>query len=106
MTTYHRRQCIIDMFGKQPDLRVSELVKALDISKGKVRNDLNALAEKRCLQHIRGCAVRNESDRFRNDSSMRRYCKNVAAKLVIARSAACLIQDNDPIFLNESSTCY
>ena len=45
MTTYERRQSLLDVLRKQPGLRVPELAQALNISEGTVRNDLNALEE-------------------------------------------------------------
>ena len=43
MTTYERRQLLIDLLRTQPGLRVPEIASALDVSAGTVRNDLNAL---------------------------------------------------------------
>ncbi len=97
---------MLDMLQKQPGLRVSELAKALDVSEGTVRNDLNALEKKGRLQRVHGGAVLTESDQFQNDSFMRRYRQNVVAKYVIAREAARLIKDNDSFFLDSSTTCY
>lgn len=106
LTIYQRRQSLLDMLRKQPGLRVSELAKALDVSEGTVRNDLNALEEKGRLQRVHGGAVLNEIEQFQNDSFIRRYHQNVAAKLAIARKAAHLIQDGDSFFVDASSTCY
>ena len=43
MTSYERRQSILDLLRRQPGLRVPELAQALSVSEGTVRNDLNAL---------------------------------------------------------------
>ena len=45
MTTYARRQSLLDILRNQPGLRVPELAQALDVSAGTVRNDLNALED-------------------------------------------------------------
>src|SRR5688500_9442724 len=45
VTTYERRQSLLDALRKQPGLRVPELAQALDVSEGTVRNDLNALED-------------------------------------------------------------
>ncbi len=42
MTTYERRQSLIDLLRRQSDLRVIEIAAALDVSEGTIRNDLNA----------------------------------------------------------------
>ena len=106
MTTYQRRQFLLDILRKQPGLRVSELAEALDVSEGTVRNDLNALEEKGRLRRVHGGAILIDKDQFQNDSFIRRYNQNVAAKQAIAREAAFLVLDGDSIFLDASSTCF
>lgn len=104
MTTYERRQFLLEILRKQPGLRVPELAKMLDISEGTVRNDLNALEEEGRLKRVHGGAVLNDQDQFQNNSFVRRYKNNVAAKLAIAREAAALVNEGDSILLDASST--
>jgi len=106
LTTYERRQSLLDVLRKQPGLRVPELAQALDVSEGTVRNDLNALEEEGRLKRVHGGAILNAQDQFQNNSFVRRYKQNVVAKLAIAREAALLIKDGDSILLDASSTCY
>ena len=106
MTTYERRHSVLDLLRKQPGLRVPEIAKALNVSEGTVRNDLNALEEEGRLKRVHGGAVLNEQDHFQNNSFVRRYKQNVAAKLAIARQAALLVMDGDSILLDASSTSY
>ncbi len=106
MTTYERRQSLLDLLRKQPGLRVPEIGRALNVSDGTVRNDLNALEVEGRLKRVHGGAVLNEQDQFQNNSFMRRYHQNVAAKLAIAREAALLVEDGDLILLDASSTSY
>ena len=106
MTTYERRQSLLDILRKQPGLRVSEIAKALDVSDGTIRNDLNALEGEGRLKRVHGGAVLTEQNQFQNDSFVRRYNQNVAAKQAIAQEAADLVIDGDSIFLDASSTCY
>jgi len=106
LTIYERRQSLLDMLRKQPGLRISELAEALDVSEGTIRNDLNALEEEGRVKRVHGGAVLDNRDQFQNDSFMRRYNQNVAAKLAIAREAAELVLDGDSILLDASSTCY
>jgi DeoR/GlpR family transcriptional regulator of sugar metabolism len=72
LTTYERRQSLLEILRKQPGLRVPELAKALDISEGTVRNDLNALEEEGRLRRVHGGAVLNNQDQFQNNSFVRR----------------------------------
>jgi DeoR/GlpR family transcriptional regulator of sugar metabolism len=106
MTTYERRQSLLDTLRKQLGLRVSELAMSLDVSEGTVRNDLNALEQQGLLTRVHGGAVLNQQDHFQNHSFIRRYQQNAAAKLAIAREAAALVNDGDSILLDASSTAY
>ena len=106
MTTYERRQSLLDILRNQPGLRVPELAKALNVSEGTVRNDLNALENEGRLKRVHGGAVLKEQNQFQNHSFVRRYEQNVAAKLAIAREAAILVKDGDSILLDASSTDY
>ena len=104
MTTYERRQSLLDLLRKQPGLRVPELALALNVSEGTVRNDLNALEQEAVLIRVHGGAVLNQQGQFQNNSFLRRFQQNAAAKLAIAREAAVLVKDGDSILLDASST--
>jgi DeoR/GlpR family transcriptional regulator of sugar metabolism len=106
LTTYSRRQSLLDILRKQPGLRVSELAQALDVSEGTVRNDLNALENEGKLKRVHGGAVLNDQGQFQNNLFVRRYHQNIAAKLAIARQASLLVMDGDSILLDASSTDY
>ncbi len=106
MTTYERRQSLIDTLRKQPGLRVPELARVLDVSEGTVRNDLNALEQQGVLVRVHGGAVLNQQDQFQDASFARRYQQNAAAKLAIARAAAVLVNNGDSILMDASSTAY
>jgi DeoR/GlpR family transcriptional regulator of sugar metabolism len=106
VTTYERRQSLLDILRKQPGMRVPELALALDVSEGTVRNDLNALEQQGMLMRVHGGAVLNQQDPFQNNSFVRRYQQHAAAKLAIAREAAVLVNDGDSILMDASSTAY
>ena len=106
VTTYERRQSLLETLRNQPGLRVPELAKVLDVSEGTVRNDLNALEDEGRLRRVHGGAVLNNQEPFQNNSFVRRYKENVAAKIAIAREAATLVKDGDSILLDASSTVY
>ena len=96
----------MDLLSKQLGLRVPELAKALDVSEGTVRNDLNALESQGRLTRVHGGAILIENDHFQNNSFKLRSQINLAAKLAIAREAADLVKDGDSILLDASSTIY
>ena len=106
MTTYARRQSLLDILRNQPGLRVPELAQALDVSAGTVRNDLNALEDEGRLKRVHGGAVLSDQNQFQNNSFVRRYKQHVTAKHAIAREAALLVKDGDSILLDASSTAY
>lgn len=106
MTTHERRQTLLEMLRNQPGLRVRELAKGLNVSQGTIRNDLNALEEQGRLKRVHGGAVLRDQEQFQNNSFLRRYRQNPAAKQAIAHQAAALINDGDSILLDASSTAY
>jgi DeoR/GlpR family transcriptional regulator of sugar metabolism len=106
LTTFERRLSILELLRKQPGLRVPQLAKALGVSEGTVRNDLNALNQQGRLTRVHGGAILEDPPSFQSNSFLLRFQKNAAAKLAIAREAAALVNDGDSILLDASSTCY
>jgi len=106
MTTYERRQVLLDLLRRQPGLRVPEIAEALGISEGTVRNDLNALQEEGRLTRFHGGAVLIEKRNFSNTSFTFRHREHAAEKEIIARIASDLVRDGDSILLDASSTIY
>jgi len=106
LTTYERRQSLLEVLRKQPGLRVPEIAKTLGVSEGTIRNDLNALEAEERLKRVHGGAVLTEKNQFQNNSFVRRYNQNVAAKIAIAHEAALLVKDGDSILLDASSTSF
>lgn len=106
LTTYERRQYLLELLRRQPGLRVPELAITLGVSDGTVRNDLNALGQQGRLMRVHGGAVLYQTAQFQNLSFLRRFQLNAAAKRNIARAAAVLVDDGDSILLDASSTAY
>jgi DeoR/GlpR family transcriptional regulator of sugar metabolism len=106
MTTYERRQSLIQLLQKQPGLRVLELAQTLAVSKGTIRNDLDALEEQGVLTRVHGGAVlRNGSVHFDTSFGLR-FQENAPAKQVMAREAAKLVKDGTSLLLDASTTIY
>jgi DeoR/GlpR family transcriptional regulator of sugar metabolism len=106
MTSYERRQSLIDLLRRQPGLRVPEIAASLDVSEGTVRNDLNALEAEGRLTRFHGGAVLTEQKNLSNTSFADRHQSQAAEKEAIARVASGLVQDGDSILLDASSTTY
>jgi ribose transport system substrate-binding protein len=105
LTTFERRQRILALLRERPGTRVSEMAQMLNVSEGTVRNDLNALAERGQLTRVRGGAVPVERDQA-SPAFLSRARINEAAKQRIARWAADLIEDEDSVLLDASTTVY
>jgi len=106
VTIYERRQALIELLRKQPELRVPEIAVALNVSEGTVRNDLNALEEEGVLTRFHGGAVLKTQNQFDSASFTIRHRKHIAEKEAIAQVAAQQVQDGDSILLDASSTVY
>jgi DeoR/GlpR family transcriptional regulator of sugar metabolism len=106
LTTYERRQSVLELLRKQPGLRVPEIAKELGVSEGTVRNDLNALEEDGHLTRVHGGAVLNDAIQFLNDAFGIRHQEHAREKNCIGAGAAKLVDDGDSILLDASSTAY
>jgi DeoR/GlpR family transcriptional regulator of sugar metabolism len=106
MTSYERRKTLMELLRKQPGLRIPEIARALGISDGTVRNDLNALQEEGRLTRFHGGAVLIEQRNLNNTSFASRHREHTAEKEIIARAASELVHDGDSILLDASSTIY
>jgi DeoR/GlpR family transcriptional regulator of sugar metabolism len=106
MTTYERRQTLLDLLRKQPGLRMPEIAAALHVSEGTVRNDLNALEAEGHLTRFHGGAVLTDRKGLSNTSFSDRHREHAVEKEMIARYAAQLVTDGDSVLLDASSTVY
>jgi ribose transport system substrate-binding protein len=104
LTTFERRQRLINMLFKEPGLRVPEMASRLGVSDATIRNDLNALAEAGQLTRVRGGATL--SSQLHDKGPKIGFNENEAVKRQIARIAADQIEDRASIFLDASTTVY
>lgn len=106
MTTYERRQSLMDLLRKQPGLRVPEIALTLGVSEGTVRNDFNALEEDGYLTRVHGGAVLSVSGNPSSTEFGIRHQEHAGEKNLIGQVAAQLVSDGDSILLDASSTAY
>lgn len=106
MTTYERRQSLIQLLQKQPGMRVPELANALDVSKGTIRNYLDALEEEGVLTRVHGGAVLKSNAIHFDNSFGLRFQENALAKQAMAREAAKLVGHGVSILMDASTTIY
>lgn len=106
MTTYKRRQSLLELLKKQPGLRVPEIASSLEVSEGTVRNDLNALEKEGYLTRVHGGAVLDSPAQLISATFGIRYQEHSKEKNCIGAGAASLVNDGDSILLDASSTAY
>lgn len=104
MTTYERRQSLMDLLRKQPGLRVPEIAQTLGVSAGTVRNDLNALEEDGHLVRVHGGAILKNADHTSVFGV--RHQEHSSEKVGIGRVASLLVSAGDSILLDASSTAF
>lgn len=95
----NRRKKILEMMENQPQVRVDELSEILGVSPITVRRDLQYLEDNKMLVRFYGGAVPNYTaagKEYENEVQMYRF--------LIAAYAASLVEDEDTIFINTSST--
>lgn len=103
MTTFERRQRIVDLVNNNMSVKVTSLAEVFDVSETTIRNDLASLDEENKLRRVRGGAVpieKNSTSTFPGPVSI----ANAEAKKRIARWAADMVEDGETILLDASTT--
>lgn len=103
MTTFERRQRIVDLVNNNMSVKVTSLAEVFDVSETTIRNDLDALEAEDRLRRVRGGAVPIEHD-DRDSSPGPVNIANAQAKKRIARWAADMVEDGEAILLDASTT--
>lgn len=106
LTSYSRKQQVLDLVRLEPGIRVPEIARKLSISQGTVRNYLNALAENGNVVRVHGGAVAIDSVSSGSPAFTTRAKENSEAKDMIAYAASTVIDDGDSILLDASTTVY
>lgn len=106
MTTYERRQSLVLILQKQVGIRIPELAQILGVSRGTIRNDLNALEEEGWLTRVHGGAILKRQPSQFDPSFGIRFQEHAESKLAIARTAADLVEGGASIILDASTTSY
>lgn len=102
-----REKQILEILLKEKSVTVKELSKTLFISEPSVRRDLQRLERKNLIKRTHGGAVLEDTALSKNRIPffIREY-EQSSAKVLIAEKAIHLIQDNDVVFLDASTSCY
>lgn len=91
-----RRKRILDELKANPDIRVEQLAKILEVSAITIRRDLQYLEDSKMLTRVYGGATLAEQSYVEN-GELNHYRDQ------IAKFAAQFISDNDTVFINSSS---
>ena len=106
MITFERRQRLMTILRERPGIRVPELAGLLEVSEGTIRNDLNSLAESGQVTRVRGGGVLLDEQQGRSPIFFIRLMTHHFAKQAIARQASAMVQDNDSMLLDSSTSSY
>jgi DeoR/GlpR family transcriptional regulator of sugar metabolism len=106
LTTFERRQRILNFLREQPGIRVPDLARLAEVSEGTIRNDLRALDGNGQLMRVRGGGVPLDEQHNHSQTFATRAIAHRAAKMCISRQAAALVQNNDSVLLDSSTTVY
>jgi DeoR family fructose operon transcriptional repressor len=106
LTTFERRQRILNFLREQPGIRVPDLARLASVSEGTIRNDLRALDGAGQLMRVRGGGVPIDEQRNHGQAFAMRAMTHRAAKQCISHQAAALVHDNDSVLLDSSTTAY
>ena len=86
---------------------IDEIMEKFQLSRSTVRRTLIAMEEKKLLKRVRGGAEAiEEVDAILPMDFQEVFNANNEDKIIIAKKAASLIQDNDVIFIDSGSTCF
>ncbi len=102
-----RERQILEILLKEKSASVHSLANALFISEPSIRRDLQSLEKQNLIKRIHGGAMLEETALSKNKIPflIREY-EQSGAKAVIAKKAIDLIEDNNIIFLDASTSCY
>lgn len=102
-----REKQILEILLKQKKVSVKELSDFLFISEPSVRRDLASLEKQNLIKRVHGGAMLEETMLSKNKIPfMIREYEQSSAKVSIAQKAIDLINDNDVIFMDASTSCY
>ncbi len=104
MKKSERLEEITRLVNQKGTIRVSDVVKLLNVTDMTVRRDLVELEEQGVLTKIHGGARSNKAFQYREYSHAEKHIQNKEAKQAIASKAAQLIEDGDTIFLGPGTT--
>ncbi|MBN2072520.1 MAG: DeoR/GlpR transcriptional regulator, partial [Actinobacteria bacterium] len=105
MNTNERRKKIVEIIRENKDISVEEISKKISISIPTVYRDLDILDKNREIERYYGGLRALEGNKFERNY-YKRYDINKEQKTAIAKEAVKLIEENETIVLDESTTVH
>lgn len=103
MLGVERRNKILSLLAEKRSVLVQDMSKLFGVSEETIRRDFNDLEKKGLLVRTHGGAVLTDDSRLESPLEVREGI-NIAGKDVIGRRAAQMVQDNDTIILDASTS--
>lgn len=101
-----RREVLLDLIRKTPNISPSDLAEQAGVSAVTIRRDLRYLEEAMLVSTYYGGVIPVTTDSSISNLKITGDLSATEAKrIAIAKFAATLVNDNDIIFINTSSTC-
>ena len=104
MLVPERHKKIINIVNENKTARVSELSKILKVTEETIRRDLEKLESEKKLARTHGGAISTQEEEEGDIPYFQREVMNQQEKMAVAKLAVTLIQEDDIIFLDASST--
>lgn len=102
-----REKQILEHLIRQKKVTVKEMAEKLFVSEPSIRRDFTTLENQHLIKRVHGGAVIEETALSRNKIPfVLREMEESNGKIIIAKKAAELVNDNDVIFLDASTSAY
>lgn len=105
MLAIERRQKILDTVSLKGSAQVTDLSKVFGVTEETIRRDLQVLEGSGFLNRTHGGAIAKETD-VEDLPYRTRQITNIEAKRKIAAKAAMLVEDNNAVMIDSSSTAF
>ncbi len=105
MLSEERHSIIVEIVNNRGSVKVGELCEELNASESTVRRDLSVLSKRGILTKVHGGAISNNDSFFSYENDVeKKSILYVEEKEMIARYAACLVEDGDLVFIDAGTT--
>lgn len=105
MLKVNRKEKILEILKNKKDIRINDLCRILNVSIATIHRDLDELEREGRVKKVFGGVILNNSDDIEIRNKVR-LNTNVDLKKRISAKALELVENNDCLFIDNSTTCY